>query len=224
MTGEWRDFLARGRTWLWAGPAIVWLLFCLWYTNTAGPLSVNEIDAFAAQVARGSAQVEGSGGTERLDRLRRFMTEDTGDQFLMVNLVEMARPDPSRPDTPEESMARYMDHMYPELFRRACHPVFAGPAVHRAMDLVGVEGAERWSTVATMRYRSRRDLLEIALNPAFDGKHEFKIAALAKTIAVPVEPVLYFGDLRLLLFLVLFFLVAVADALVFRRRTRPHRS
>ena len=207
-------FFSKGRSWLWGGPAVAWLLFCWWYTNTSGPLTANEVDAFAARVEARGEDAEG------VRQLRRFMQEDTGGQFLMVNLVEMAESDPSRPDEPEESMARYMDHMYPQLFSRACHPVFAGPVVHRAMDLVGVEGAERWSTVAIMRYRSRRDLLEIALNPVFDSKHEFKVAALAKTIAVPVEPVLYFGDLRTVFFFAVFFLVAIADALTFRRRQR----
>lgn len=212
MTNGLRNHVSKGRTWLWGGPAIAWLLFCFWYTNTAGPLTAEEIDAF-------TARVEGGGGAlEAATQLRRFMTEDTGDPFLMVNLVEMAQPDPSRPDTPQESMSRYMEHMFPELFSRACHPVFMGPVVYPAMDLVGIEGAERWDTVAIMRYRSRRDLLEIALDPVFDSKHEFKIAALAKTIAVPVEPVLHFGDLRIVFFFVLFSLVASTDALVFRRR------
>ena len=215
MTTGLRNLLAQGRTWHWGAPAVVWMLFSIWYTNTAGPLTMEEIDAFIAQAERGGA------GPERVEFLRRFMTEDTGDQFLMVNLLEMAEPDPSRADTPEESLARYMDHMYPELFKRACHPVLAGPVVHDALDLVGIDGAEQWSTVGVMRYRSRRDLLEIAFNPVFDSKHEFKIAALEKTVAVPVEPYFFFGDLRTVTFLFLFFLLAVTDALTFRRRTRP---
>ena len=215
MTSGLRNLLAQGRTWLWGAPAVVWMLFSIWYTNTAGALTAEEIDAFIAQAERGGA------GPERVDFLRRFMTEDTGDQFLMVNLLEMAEPDPSRADTPEESLARYMEHMYRELFKRACHPVLAGPVVHGALDLVGIDGAEQWSTVGIMRYRSRRDLLEIAFNPVFDSKHEFKIAALEKTVAVPVEPFLNFGDLRTVTFLVLFFLITVADALIFRGRTRP---
>ncbi|MCY4565835.1 MAG: hypothetical protein OXE40_15320 [Gammaproteobacteria bacterium] len=51
-------------------------------------------------------------------------------------------------------------------------------------------------------------------------------AALEKTIAAPVEPQLHLGDLRLLLFLGLFFLLTVADALIFRRvpRAAPGRK
>ena len=208
-----RHLAARGRTWLWGLPALAWLLFCFWYTNIGGPLSAEEIAAFTARAERA-----GSMSPDGVQRLRQFMAEDSGDQFLMVNLVDMATPDAAQELSPQQSMDRYMAHMYPELLKRACHPVLAGPAVFRALDLVGIDGAEKWSTVGIVRYRSRRDLLDIALNPIFDGKHEFKIAALEKTIAVPVEPELYLGDLRLIAFFNLFFLVVIADALMFRRR------
>ena len=50
-----------------------------------------------------------------------------------------------------------------------------------------------------MRYRSRRDMMEITVNPAFRGSHDFKIAAMAKTIAFPVDPWFQLGDPRLVL-------------------------
>lgn len=196
---QWRS----PRLWLWFGPLLAWLLFSLWYTNTGGPISQAEIDALAAQI-------EGSGG-EGIDPLRRFMEEDDGGQFLMVNLLESA---PS-PDA-QENMDRYMAHMLPEMLRRASHPMLSGDVVFRAMDLVGIEGADSWTTVGIVRYRSRRDLLDIAFDPRFGAEHDFKVAALAKTIAVPVRPELYLADLRLLLLLVLLSVVGVVDAV--RRR------
>ena len=109
--------------------------------------------------------------------------------------------------------------MYPALFSRASHPAFAGSAVFNSMDIVGIEGAEQWTSAALMRYRSRRDLLEIALNPVFAGKHDFKMAALDKTIAYPVEAQLYLSDPRLLLFLILLAAISLLDLLIYRRRS-----
>ena len=60
-----------------------------------------------------------------------------------------------------------------------------------------------------MRYRSRRDLLEIAMNPEFAGSHEFKIAAMQKTIAFPIDPWVQAGDPRLLLALILGLIAAL---------------
>jgi len=41
--------------------------------------------------------------------------------------------------------------------------------------------------------------MEIATNPAFHGSHEFKVAAMRKTIAFPIDPWFHLGDPRLLL-------------------------
>ncbi|MGI9289331.1 MAG: hypothetical protein ACR2P1_28440, partial [Pseudomonadales bacterium] len=87
-----------------------------------------------------------------------------------------------------------------------------------AIDIVGIEGAEQWTAGALFRYRSRRSFMEIIANPATSGRHEFKLAALDKTIAYPIETELYLGDLRLLLGLVLLALTALSDIVVFRRR------
>jgi hypothetical protein len=120
-------------------------------------------------------------------------------------------------------MDRYMEHMYAELFKRACHPVIVGDAVHTAIDLVGVdalEGAERWDMAAFFRYRSRRTLMEIITIPETRGRHAFKVAALDKTIAYPIETRLYLGDPRLLLALVLLSAAALLD----RALVRPSHS
>jgi hypothetical protein len=64
-----------------------------------------------------------------------------------------------------------------------------------------------------MRYRSRRDIMEIITDPRFAERHEYKVGGLLKTIAVPTEPTLNPGDPRLLLGL-----VGVILMLLFRRR------
>ena len=125
----------------------------------------------------------------------------------MVNLLEQA----SSPDA-DASMDRYMAHMLPAMLKRASHPMLSGAVVGDAMDLAGIEGAEAWSSVGVVRYRSRRDLMAIAADPAFDGEHDFKLAALAKTIAVPVQPGIYLSDLRMLLLLVLLAVVGLVNA------------
>ena len=188
---------------MWLVPAILYLAFCFWYTNTAGPLSDEEIATFTTQMQSSGFQ------SAQIARMRTFMEQDTGRQFLMVNNLDMAEtPRPVAGAAPDESadqvMSRYMEHMWPELIKRASHPIFMGNAVFDAMDLVGIKGAESWDRAALFRYRSRRDLLEIASNPAFSGKHDFKSAALDKTIAYPVETQLYLSDPRFILLLIHF--------------------
>jgi len=193
--------MSRRRLLVWGVPAFLYAAFVAWYTDFGGPLSATEISGYLATLeAQGRAAAS-------LERMRRFMESDTGRQFLMVNAIDYAEDPPDVPGAePGESAAqlmnRYMEHMWPELLKRACHPAIAGNAVHTAVDLVGVDalaGAERWDMAAFFRYRSRRTLMEIVTLPETAERHAFKVAALEKTIAYPIETALYLGDPRLLL-------------------------
>jgi hypothetical protein len=190
------------RSLTWAIPAIVYVVFFAWYTNLSGPLDSEEIAQYLDRFE--TAEL----APERIAVLRRFMEEDSGDDFYMLNALDL-RAEPERVgevaagETSEEVMGRYMAHMYPELFRRACHPVLFGQAVAPALDLVGIEGAEEWTAAAMFRYRSRRDMLDIATNSAFRANHIYKLAALDKTIAYPIEPLINLGEPRFLVALIL---------------------
>ena len=190
--------------WMWLVLAILYTGFFSWYTSFGGPLSQEEMDHYYKMLeARNS-----DGSPEQRARLRKFMEEDTGDDFVMINVIDMYE-EPmqisgvSSSDTSEDVLDRYMEYMYPALFARACHPILFGEAANQAMDLMNAPGMEQWTRGAAMRYRSRRDMLEIASNPAFAGAHDFKVAAMAKTIAFPIDPWFHLGDPRLLLALLL---------------------
>ena len=178
---------------------LLYAAFVLWYTPLGGPLDAEEIERYVTAFA----ETDGA-DQEGLRRLRHFLQNDTGGDFVMVNVIELQEPplrvDGVEPgDTAADVLAKYMEYMWPALLRRACHPVLAGSAAADALDLWGLEGARTWSQGAAMRYRSRRDMMEISTNPAFQGRHEFKIAGMAKTIAFPIDPWFHFGDPRLLL-------------------------
>ena len=188
--------------WTWLLLGVLYASFFGWYTSFGGPLTDEEIARFMSYVEAGGA------APEDLARIRRFMEEDTGDDFVMVNVIDMYdEPLQIEGVEPGESSAevldKYMAYMYPALFSRASHPVLFGSAANTAMDLMNAEGMESWTNGAGMRYRSRRDMFEISLNPEFQGSHEFKVAAMRKTIAFPIDPWFHLGDPRFLLALLL---------------------
>ena len=191
---------------------VVYALFFLWYTNLSGPMSDQEIDeAIIGLRANGMAE-------NNIEHWERFMRSDTGDQFIMLNNIDMNPSPPKMPDTPEGATAQelmdvYMEHMYSEQFKRACHPVFFGEVVHETLDITGIENARSWTHGALFRYRSRGDLIQIALNPNSKDRHEYKIAALTKSIAYPIEPTIYPSDARFILFLILLSGVSLIIAL-----------
>lgn len=201
---------------LWSIPAALYVVFTLWYTDFGGPLSEDEVaEAMAYFESRGMEP-------EQKSRMQSFLANDTGRQFLMVNNIDMNETPPPMEGfgpgaTADDYMNHYMEHMYPELLSRACHPAFFGRVAGPAMDITGIEGAENWDQAALFRYRSRRTFVEIVTNPAIGPRHEFKLAAMTKTIAYPVEATLYLSDPRLLLFLVAALLTTVLDILIFGR-------
>lgn len=170
---------------LWAALALVYGIFRLWYDGGGGPLGAEEVAHYVARLA------ERGEDPQRIAEIRAFLEADTGSDFVMANFILFE----DRPDARAE-LDRYMEHMVPALFARACHPVIAGPVVGPALDRWGLEGGERWSLVGLVRYRSRRDLMEIATDPAFGGAHDHKRAAIARTIAVPSEPFLLIASPR----------------------------
>ena len=188
----------------------IYCTFFVWYTDLGGKLDSDEIATYLVKMQDNreavgfSSPAEKERAKEQGVIIEEFMREDTGRQFFVVNNIDMSEnPQDVEGAQPGEDadqlMSRYMEHMYAELFKRASHPVFLGNAVSPAIDIVGIENAKSWDSAALMRYKSRRAFMEIVSNPKILGKHEFKIAALNKTIAYPVETVIYLSDPRLLL-------------------------
>ena len=195
---------------IWISLSVIYAGFFLWYTDMGGKLDEEEIEFFLEKLEE-NASVNSDDSRTQISRIKRFMEEDTGRQFLMVNNIDInENPEDVEGAEPGESaeslLDRYMEHMYSQLIKRACHPVFAGYAIHPSMDIVGIEGAEIWDQAVLMRYKSRRAFMEVVTHPNMLSKHDFKVAALEKTIAYPVETALYLSDPRFLLALILIIL------------------
>jgi hypothetical protein len=178
--------------WIWGGAVVLYAAFSLWYNNWRGPLTKEEAEFYMARIAR-NPQVE----PERLDAVRRFLESDDGREFYMFNVIATFPEPVLMPGTGEkkpaaEVLRRYTSYFMGELFRRAGHPAFAGPAAGRVVEEWGVEKNPDWTFGGVIRYRSRRDMAELAGDPRFEHAHAYKIAAMASTFAFPVAPVGFF--------------------------------
>ena len=136
------------------------------------------------------------------------MASDDGNDFVIVNLIHL-NPSPETlpatgPGAPASALINhYMEHMLVAQLLKASHPLFVAQGAGPTIDLLGVNDAETWTQAALFRYRSRRDLMEIISDPQFHGRHEYKLAAMLQTIAVPVTPSLQLSDPRFILALLL---------------------
>ncbi len=193
---------------IWLPISFLYLIFFLWYTNLSGPLSDEEIKLFEETFSERS-------DIERKEILLNFMKEDDGRDFYMINLLDNKESPITMEATGEgatamDLQAHYMEYMFPEMLKRATHPIFFESVLGSALDILAAPGMENWEIVAIFRYRSRRDLFEIGANPIFFERHDYKIEGLDKTIAIPVETPLIF-DVRTQLFIILLAIGLIID-------------
>lgn len=164
-------------------------VFLYWFDGPARPLDQTEIAHYLEKLeARGR-------DPQALANVRRFLETDDGREFFMVNLINL-RETPLRvgdvqPDeTSARTLARYSDeHMRAALLARASYILAAGAAAGANIEQYGLEYDQEWRRAGIVRYRSRRDLMEITTDPRFIDAHQYKVAAIGETFAFPIAPV-----------------------------------
>lgn len=198
--------------WVWLVALALYGCFRLFYDNWRGKLTSAEIDTLLAQ-----AEAQGAGEVNDLSIVRTFLDEDDGREFVMVNLVRVPDTTVTDPDTGEQVPARAMMQAYakafmPLLLRHGGHPAMATRKVGGYVDswLVGPDPG--WSIVGFMRYRSRRDMLKMVLDPAFEAAHKYKLLGVAETFSFPTQPFLrVYVSPRVSVFLILALAAALAQ-------------
>lgn len=171
---------------IWGSALALYVVFRLWYDNWRGPLSKAEIDAFFDEV-----HGRYSGGNDPAI-LRRFLEEDDGKEFVMLNLVKIEEGMVAHPKTGEQvpgraMMRRYSDPFVKALFRRGGHPGMVGAKAGPYVDAWNVESDPGWSIFGLMRYRSRRDMLAMVRDPFFMEAHPYKLLGIPTTFSFPTQ-------------------------------------
>ena len=180
----------------------------------------------AADQADAFASVRNAHESEMAEDYVELIAElvDRNDEARPVDLAERPKPiegvEPGA--TSEEVVNRYAEPFFAKAVLRASHPVLSGAAAAPAIDVWGVEGARDWDRGILVRYRSRRDIMEIieAMVTSQDSIHAFKVAAVEKTIAFPLDPWFQLGDPRILLALI-FVIFGLLLQLRYTARSRP---
>ncbi len=156
------------------------------------------------------------------DRFEAFMDSDDGRPFYMVNLMQYRDRAQYREGdqvtenttglTGREAGRFYNRAVIPALLWRGCYPVFASRKIANLFS--AGTGTDFFEDVVIVRYRSRRDMLNMISSPRFLKGIPHKWASLEKTVVVPSRLVLLF-DLRVIVALALmsvYMLVSVASS------------
>ena len=172
---------------IWILVPIVYGIFSIWYFNWRGPITFEEVDAFMVSFD----QVEGSEHTGA-EIFREFLEQDDGSEFVMLNLVQLHQGEVVHPISGDKMSAskligEYFGPFARALLKRGGHPVFQARTVGGNMDSWNVDNNQGFGVTGMMRYKSRRDLVELILDSGFADAHIYKLAAIERTISYPTR-------------------------------------
>jgi len=174
--------------WVWLVAAVLYLGFRLFYDNVRGKLTQSEIDSMLAL-----AESQGAGDLNDLTIVRKFLEDDDGREFVMVNLVRVPDTMVTDPDTGAQvsagdMMKAYSKAFMPRLIKHGGHPALAARKVGGYVDAWKVGPDPGWTIVGFMRYRSRRDMLTMVIDPTFKAAHKYKLLGVEETFSFPTQP------------------------------------
>ena len=193
---------------------IFFFLFSAWYGGKSKPLSQEEGAILLEQLlATHGADVVNVDGLYQ--NMQDMIPRDNGREFYAVNLERIKDSEAAR--AADRAYARIV---FPLLIQRASHPVFVS---ERAGLMLGEYGNEV-DRVAVVRYRSLRDLLTMAAEPAMAMGSDDKFAALEHTEVFITRPTITFLHVRFVLALVLLLLGLAGWSLIGWLQSRTARD
>ena len=163
------------------------------------------------------AEAQGAGEVNDLSIVRTFLEDDDGREFVMVNLVRVPDTVVTDPDTgsqvsANEMMKAYSKAFMPRLMKRGGHPALAMRKVGGYVDAWKVAPDPGWTIVGFMRYRSRRDMLKMVVDPTFGDAHKYKLLGVEETFSFPTQPFIrIYASPRVTVFLILALAAALAQ-------------
>lgn len=139
-----------------------------WYQWSASTLLPFDVDRYMALI---EAQTQMPGARHDLPALRKFLSEDDGAPVYTVNLYKFHDvadyPEGSKfSGTGADAYNRFSNVMIPLMTKRGSHPVYGSNWSDQAKS--------DWDRIVIVRYRSRRDLVDLF------GTNQFAEASLHK--------------------------------------------
>ncbi len=196
---------------IWGAALLAYFILRRSYDNCSGPLKPGEIDAFLTQMA---GRFEGTGNSPHV--MRAFLEADDGREFVMLNLVKAQMDQVEDPKTGQmvqgfDLLKRYSKRFMPVLFRNGGHPGMVGRKVGGYIDAWNTEADPDWTIFGLMRYRSRRDMIKLVMDPAFMAGHPDKLLGTLATFSFPTQRVVsFYVSPRITVALVLALIAALA--------------
>lgn len=152
--------------------ALIFLALMYWYEWSARTLTLSEVNAYMATI---EAQTQNPGPQHDLPALRKLLEEDDGKPIYTANLYKFNEvadypEDSDFSGTGEEAYDRFSSVMISLMTKRGSHPIYGSSWADEANS--------KWDRIVIVRYRSRRDLVDLFATDAFAEVSLHKWASL----------------------------------------------
>ena len=173
---------------IWIIAVLAYVAFWFWYVGFQKKVTPQEVAATMSIFEHDDTWT-----TTQKEHLRNFLLADDGKDFVMVNLLHLKSPKKES----LEKLNTYQRIFLGSLLRKAGHPVMIARAASGNVENVACDHADDWSAAGMIRYRSRRDLMDILPATIGSEHHRLKLESLEKTFAFPASPWFVFGGPRI---------------------------
>ncbi|MFQ3200263.1 MAG: hypothetical protein ACI9SK_000977 [Zhongshania sp.] len=191
---------------VWAVAVAIYALFWLWYVGPRKRISPEEADKIVEVFDKSTH----SHTSAQIKALRDFFADDDGRDFVMVNLIHLRKPVKES----SKMLAKYQNIFLGALIRKAGHPVLIAKRSGGNLELVNCEENNDWAAAGMIRYRSRRDLMEILPGTLGSEHHKLKLDSLEKTIAYPSSDWFMLGGPRIVVALIVALAACIAQLII----------
>ena len=185
---------------IWIIAVLGYVVFWFWYVGFQKKVTPQEVAATLSIFEHDDTWT----ATQK-EHLRNFLLDDDGKDFVMVNLLHLKSPKKES----LEKLNTYQKIFLGSLLRKAGHPVMIARAASGNVENVACDHADDWSAAGMIRYRSRRDLMNILPATIGSEHHGLKLESLEKTFAFPASPWFMFGGPRIVVALGIALLAAL---------------
>ena len=139
---------------------VLYLAFLAWYDGWGmDPFTAEEVDTLVGkEVAKGA-------NPELLKNLRRFLKDDDGEEFFMLNLNRYEYAENEDQQGQSVAYQNYGQAVIQMILKNAGHPIYSGEIPDYLLSGDIKDGS--WHEIILVRYRSRRDFISMVTSDEY---------------------------------------------------------
>ena len=189
----------------------LYLAFLAWYDGWGmDPFTAEEVDTLVGkEVAKGA-------NPELLKNLRRFLKDDDGEEFLMLNLNRYEYAENEEQQGVPVAYQNYGQAVIQMILKNAGHPIYSGEIPDYLLDGDIKDGS--WHEIILVRYRSRRDFISMVTSDEYLKIARHRTGGIEYAEVTPTRASINLVTPRFVILVLLALLAWAIDRLIRRAR------